>query len=267
MPTEDVPFVLAQPANLFQGDGFVPGRGKIGSEGMSQIEDTLKGTAREEGRGLGGSGREDCGTSGQGERAQSRPPGNRFTQLDDACRQAHWRNYWRTTWFGVDRSLILSYGLADAFELGEGEIFQKAGFWVERPVERADSTLMVAGANPVDELLIGELVGIALAVIDIAAKDFTVPEEALLGGQASRDEACQILFGPSVAAGKVVDAFADAGLFIATVAEGDQGSGVGGPDDGLDGQPIVRGRLVGVGLHPVEPPAADLSLITVGILL
>jgi len=53
--------------------------------------------------------------------------------------------------------------------------------------------LTVAGSDPLDQFLVAELVGISLAVIDISAIDFAMPQDALLRRHAHRRQKCEVL--------------------------------------------------------------------------
>ena len=78
----------------------------------------------------------------------------------------------------------------------------------------ANPTLAVARCDPVDQLLIAELAGIALAMIDVAAVDLPMPKNAFRSWQVHRCQPCEVLFAPRVAARVIVDSLADAGFSL-----------------------------------------------------
>lgn len=76
---------------------------------------------------------------------------------------------------GPYQFLILLHGTRHTPQLRDGKVLQQAGFWVNRPIERADPTLTVAGIDPVNQLLITELIVITLAMVNVSAIGFAMP--------------------------------------------------------------------------------------------
>ena len=66
-------------------------------------------------------------------------------------------------------------GLGYSLQLCETKILQESGLGVEGPIERTDSALAVAGVDPVDQLLIRELVGVTLAVVNVSTINLAMP--------------------------------------------------------------------------------------------
>src|SRR6266498_2557290 len=75
-------------------------------------------------------------------------------------------------------------GLGYSLQLVKTKVLQSSGLGVEGPIERTDAALAVAGVDPVDQFLIGELVGVTLAVVNVSAINLAMPQDALLGWQA-----------------------------------------------------------------------------------
>lgn len=68
------------------------------------------------------------------------------------------------------------YGMGNAFQLSHAEILEQTSLRIKWPIKCADAPLLVAGVNPFDQFIIAELVGIALAVIDVSAIDLAAPQ-------------------------------------------------------------------------------------------
>ncbi len=117
------------------------------------------------------------------------------------------------------------HSTGNPFQLCEPEIFEQTRLGIEGPIQRADAALAVARVDPVDQFLIAELGDVALAVVDVAAIDLAMPQDAVLREQAAGCQPLEILLAPRIAARVIIDSWANAGLFVGTVAEGDDGFG------------------------------------------
>src|SRR2546421_1419857 len=84
-------------------------------------------------------------------------------------------------------SAVILHRGGDTLELFKAERLEQPGSGVEGPVDRTDATLVVARFDPIDQLAVAELVGVAQAVINVAAVDLPVPENAVLRRQALGD--------------------------------------------------------------------------------
>src|SRR6266536_447808 len=157
-------------------------------------------------------------------------------------------------------------GLGYSLQLFETKILQESGLGVEGPIERTDATLAVAGVDPVDQFLIGELVGVTLAVVNVSTINLAMPQDAVLGWQAGWGEPLEVLLAPGVAAREVIESLTDTGLLVGAIAERDHAAWVGLANDGTDGPPIVGLVLVGVDSDSIEPPTRDFALIPDAIL-
>jgi len=77
-------------------------------------------------------------------------------------------------------------GSCDPFQLFASKFLKQSGLGIDWPIHCADAALLITGGYPINKFLIGKLVGIAHAMIDVAAIDFTMPKNPPLGRQLFR---------------------------------------------------------------------------------